>query len=48
MAPRPYYGVSPVVYGGYGRYWDARARQWRHHQRDSWQDRGQDQRRHPH
>jgi hypothetical protein len=34
-----YYGASPVVYGGgYGRYWDARARIWRHHGRDGWRD----------
>jgi hypothetical protein len=38
VGPR-YYGPSPVVYGGgYGRYWDARARVWRHHDHDGWRD----------
>jgi hypothetical protein len=38
VGPR-YYHPSQVVYGGgYGRYWDGRARAWRQHGRDGWRD----------
>jgi hypothetical protein len=36
--PARYYGVAPVVYGGYGRYWDSRARVWRDRDRDGRRD----------